>query len=117
MVSLLGEEGTDLSDFYLDPDGDEDEDGWTNGEEVDQGSDPFNAYDVPYIGGWKKDNGRDEVDPTGNVLVKRSKISGLVDQYGDRVYLHDFCNRVVLIVNFAGFTSRLQCECLRSGDT
>ena len=74
-----------------------------NGEEVDQGTDPFNAYDVPYIGGWKKDSCRDEVDPTGNGVGEVAEDFGLVDQYGDRVYLHDFCNRVVLI-EFAGFT-------------
>ena len=92
-----------LNDLYIDPDGDEDEDGWTNGEELEQGSDPFNAYDVPYIGGWKKDACRDDVEATGNGIGEVAEDFGLVDQFGDRVYLHDFCNRVVL-VEFAGFT-------------
>ena len=102
-VTLDNGEATDLDNLYIDPDGDEDEDGWTNGEELDQGTDPFNAYDVPYIGGWKKDSCRDEIDPTGNGIGDVAEDFGLVDQFGDRVSLHDFCNRVVLI-EFAGFT-------------
>ncbi|MGC6510213.1 MAG: hypothetical protein ACON4U_17470 [Myxococcota bacterium] len=102
-VKLDDGEATDLDNLYIDPDGDEDEDGWTNGEELDQGTDPFNAYDVPYIGGWKKDSCRDEIDPTGNGIGDVAEDFGLVDQFGDRVSLHDFCNRVVLI-EFAGFT-------------
>ena len=102
-VKLDDGEATNLDNLYIDPDGDEDEDGWTNGEELDQGTDPFNAYDVPYIGGWKKDSCRDEIDPTGNGIGDVAEDFGLVDQFGDRVSLHDFCNRVVLI-EFAGFT-------------
>ena len=102
-VKLDDGEAADLDNLYIDPDGDEDEDGWTNGEELDQGTDPFNAYDVPYIGGWKKDSCRDEIDPTGNGIGDVAEDFGLVDQFGDRVSLHDFCNRVVLI-EFAGFT-------------
>lgn len=87
----------------LDPAADEDGDGWTNGEEADGGSDPYDETDRPYIGGYGKDACRDDIQPTGNDIGDIAEGFALVDQYGDTVHLADFCNRVVLI-EFSGFT-------------
>jgi hypothetical protein len=87
----------------LDPTGDEDGDGFTNGDEEAEGSDPYDATDVPYQGGWGKDaDCRFDVEPTGNGEGQVAFDFALQDQYGDWVSLHDFCGRVVLI-EFAGF--------------
>lgn len=87
----------------LDPTGDDDGDGFTNSEESAAGSDPLDAADVPYTGGWRKGACRDEVSPTGNRPGEVAEDFALVDQFGDTVHLHDFCDRVVLI-EFSGFT-------------
>ena len=87
----------------LSPDGDEDGDGYNNGEEDAGGSDPFDATDVPYQGGWRKDiecNG--DIVAEGNNPGQVADNFAVKDQYGDTVNLYDFCNRVVLI-EFAGF--------------
>lgn len=96
-------DGDAQDDVLLVPNGDEDGDGYTNNEEMEQGSDPLNAYDIPYVGGWYKDACRNDVVSSGNELGEVAEDFALVDQFGDTVYLHDFCNRVVLL-EFAGFT-------------
>ena len=86
----------------LNPLGDEDDDGFTNGEEIDMGSDPFNASDVPYTGGWKKDaDCRFDIDPTGNDEGMVAEDLVVVDQFGEDLYMHDFCGRVLLIESTA----------------
>ncbi len=88
----------------LDPTGDEDGDGHNNGDEQAAGSDPFDAADVPYAGGWRKGiECNDDVEATGNEVGQVAFDFQLEDQYGDMVSLHDFCDRVVL-VEFAGFS-------------
>ena len=88
----------------LDPSGDEDGDGFTNGAEQDAGSDPLDAQDQPYAGGWRKDSEcNDTIEATGNGEGQVAFDFALEDQYGDTVSLHDFCGRVVLI-EFAGFS-------------
>lgn len=88
----------------LDPTADEDGDGFTNGDELALGSDPMDATDVPYAGGWKKDAAcRHDVVATGNDEGQIAEDFALVDQYGETFHLHDFCDRVVL-VEFSGFT-------------
>lgn len=101
-VQLEGDKTNDVA--LNDPLGDEDGDGFSNAEELDQGSDPYDELDVPYIGGWKKDaECRFEIDPVGNDVNQVADNFSLVDQFGDTVYLHDFCGRVVLL-EFSGFT-------------
>ena len=88
----------------LQPDADEDGDGYTNGEEDAGGTDPYDATDVPYQGGWRKDiECNDSVVAEGNDVGQVAENFEVKDQYGDTLNLYDFCNRVVLI-EFSGFT-------------
>ena len=84
--------------------GDEDGDGFTNAEEEAGGSDPNDPNDVPYAGGWQKDlECADSIVSTGNELGQVAEDFTLLDQFGEELSLHDFCNHVVLI-EFSGFT-------------
>lgn len=88
----------------LDPTADQDGDGFTNGQEEDLGSDPRNADDTPYAGGWAMDAGcRGAVSATGNGEGEVAENFALQDQYGESFQLHDFCDHV-LLVEFSGFT-------------
>jgi len=88
----------------LDPTADEDGDGFINGDELALGSDPMDADDVPYAGGWAMDaHCRGQVDSTGNDAGQIAEDFALVDQYGETFHLHDFCDHV-LLVEFSGFT-------------
>ncbi len=87
----------------LDPAGDEDGDGYTNAEEAEANSDPFDATDRPYFGGWRKGDCRHDIVPTGDDVGQVAHDFALTDQYGDTVRLHDFCDRVVML-EFSGFT-------------
>ena len=79
------------------PDSDNDDDGYTYAEEMEYGSDPQDADDVPYSGGWVKGDCRYDIQPTGNSVGDVAENLGLTDQFGDVVYLHDFCDRVVVL--------------------
>ena len=81
---------------------DSDEDGWNDGDEAAQHTDPLDDTDQPYQGGWQIDACRSEVEPTGNAVGEIANDFALLDQFGDTVHLHDFCNRVVWMV-FAAF--------------
>jgi hypothetical protein len=95
---------TGPGDDRLDPAGDEDGDGFTNADEEAGGSDPFDAQDVPYTGGWRKGiECNDGIEPTGNEVGQVAFDFQLQDQHGELLSLHDFCDRVVLI-EFAGFS-------------
>jgi hypothetical protein len=99
-----GMDGADgVADPGLEPDGDEDGDGFTNAEEADGGSDPYDADDVPYAGGWRKGDCRDDIVPTGDAVGEVAADFALLDQYGEAVHLHDFCDRTVML-EFSGFT-------------
>ncbi len=92
------------SDQGLVPSADEDGDGFTNAQEDAGGSDPYDAQDVPYAGGWRKSiECNDSVEATGNDVGDVAFDFTLEDQHGELVSLHDFCGRVVLI-EFAGFS-------------
>jgi hypothetical protein len=56
----------------------------------------------PYTGGWTVGACADSIRATGNRVGQVSQDFALLDQYGDTVYLHDFCDRVVWLV-FAAF--------------
>ncbi len=115
-----GEDGNTDNDGGADPDGDglsndeEDElgtdgdevdsdgDGWSDGEEVADNSDPLDEGDKPYQGGWSKGDCRDDIQATGYDEGDISRDFVLPDQFGDNVSLHDFCDRSVLVI-FSAF--------------
>lgn len=85
------------------PDADTDGDGFTDGEEAEQGTDPNDAADVPYAGGWPKGACRDEIEGTGRSQGDTLEDFVLTDQYGEEVSAHDFCDRVLFVVAAAGW--------------
>lgn len=103
VVACGGNSGDEDDDDTLSRSGDEDGDGYSNGEEMDLGSDPEDASDIPYAGGWDKGLCRDNVRPTGNDVGQIAEDFTLVDQFGQDWHLHDFCHEVVL-VEFSGFS-------------
>jgi peroxiredoxin len=82
-------------------DADTDNDGYDDGAEVFNNTDPLNAYDHPYQGGWAIDSCRDSVDGIGNRPGEVATDFSLEDQFGDTVRLHDFCGKTVLIASAA----------------
>ena len=81
---------------------DSDGDGFDDGVEADWYTDPGDPQDHPYEGGWPIDSCRNELTPTGMAVGDTINDVKLVDQYGEEVRLHDFCDHVVLIEH-AGF--------------
>lgn len=90
------------SELGTDPDNpDSDNDGYTDGEELDLGTDPTDGTDRPYLGGWPRDACADSISPTGNQVGEVTDNFELLDQYGDKIELHHFCDHVVLMVSSA----------------
>lgn len=81
---------------------DSDGDGFVDGDEASQHTDPVDADDHPYEGGWKIDACRNDVESTGTGEGDVSNNFELMDQFGEMVKFHDFCNQVVYVV-FAAF--------------
>ena len=82
-----------------DPDDDDsDGDGWSDGDEVDQNTDPLDSGSKPYLGGWDIDGCADDVSATGSKAGDVPDDFAMEDQYGDTVSLYDFCNRVVVLI-------------------
>ena len=82
---------------------DSDGDGWEDGVESNYYTDPTNPNDHPYIGGWPIDACRNDLQPTGMAVGDVINDVTLLDQYGDEIRLHDFCDHTVLIEH-AGFS-------------
>lgn len=80
---------------------DTDLDGWDDGDEVDGHTDPNSATDHPYTGGWAMGACRDDLVASGNGVGQVTADFALLDQHGDTVRLHDFCDREVLLVGAA----------------
>jgi thiol-disulfide isomerase/thioredoxin len=84
---------------------DSDGDNHLDGAEYFGGTDPLNGDDYPYHGGWAIDGDcRDQI--TGGGGWEAGAVAGqfkLLDQHGDRVRLHDFCGKVVLLKRSAGW--------------
>ena len=104
----LDSDGDGLSDaeeedLGTDPDNpDTDGDGYDDGEEVDANTDPNNAGDHPYQGGWPIGDCRHSITPTGNNRPGDiAQQFALLDQYGDTVRLHDFCDKEVVLIGAA----------------
>ena len=107
VVPVTDTDGDGLADFIeaafgTDPnDPDTDADGWGDLEEINSNTDPTDADDHPYIGGYEIDSCRHDINGTGNNVGDIAKGFMLMDQHGDMVRLHDFCNHVVLLVSEA----------------
>ena len=80
---------------------DTDGDGYDDGEEVAGNTDPLSALDHPYAGGWPIGACRHDIVSTGNEVGDIVEDFELLDQYGETVRLHDFCDRQVLLVSAA----------------
>ncbi len=81
-----------------DPDvADTDGDDYDDGAEVDGNTDPLDADDYPYAGGWDIGACRDDLVSTGNAVGDIVEDFELLDQNGETVRLHDFCDRAILI--------------------
>jgi hypothetical protein len=102
-VGCAGSDKDDDDDDDLSPSGDEDGDGYTNGDEEAAGSDPLDAEDIPYEGGWVKSRCPDDLVPTGDEPGQIAADFVLQDQYGQDWSLHDFCGETVML-EFSGFT-------------
>jgi hypothetical protein len=85
---------------YLDTDSDGDS--WSDRDENDSYTDPQDASDHPYTGGWPIDACRNSIVPTGMEPGDIMDDVRLTDQNGEVVRLHDFCDHFVLIEH-AGF--------------
>lgn len=81
---------------------DSDDDGFNDGDEAAENTNPMDAEDHPYLGGWKIGACRDDIEPTGQAEGEVAGDFELMDQFDEKVSLHDFCDRVVLMV-FAAF--------------
>jgi len=95
----------------LDPSvADSDGDGWDDGVEVDSFTDGTDASDHPYTGGWEIGSCRNDLEGTGDTVGTTAYQFELMDQFGDTVRLHDFCNRTVLLVSSATWCGPCQAE-------
>jgi hypothetical protein len=82
---------------------DTDGDGWDDGVEESYYTDPADRNDHPYTGGWPIDSCRNDLQPTGMAEGDVINDVALLDQYGEEIRLHDFCDHTVLIEH-AGFS-------------
>ena len=78
---------------------DTDGDGVTDGKEVNGNTDPLDAADKPYTGGWKIGACRDRVIASGEGIGDVAEDFTLTDRYGDPIRLHSFCDRVIVLVS------------------
>ncbi len=81
---------------------DSDGDGFLDGEEANVAANPMDAADHPFQAGWQMDACRNDVGGEGWGVGDVSNDFGLMDQFGENVRLHDFCNQAVYLV-FAAF--------------
>ena len=76
---------------------DSDEDGHSDGTEVDAGFDPLSEESHPYMGGYLTRPCDSEPEPTGYAVGQISPDFSLVDQYGEDVTLSDFCGNTIIL--------------------
>ncbi len=91
---------TEVNETGTDPTvADTDGDGYDDGKEWDGNTDPLDDIDHPYAGGWPIDACRAEVVPNGgddegNVV----ETFVAMDQFGENVRFHDFCDHVIVLL-------------------
>ena len=81
---------------------DSDGDGFLDGAEADVSANPIDPADHPFEAGWQMDACRNDLTPEGWSVGDVSNDFGLLDQFGETVRLHDFCDQAVFLV-FAAF--------------
>jgi len=114
-----GDSGSDTASSQVDTDGDglmddqeeslgtdpgvadTDGDGESDGDEVDGNTNPLDENDHAYEGGWSIAACRDAVVSTGNGVGETAEDFSLLDQFGDQVRLHSFCESAVWLVGAA----------------
>ncbi len=79
---------------------DTDGDDWDDGDEVGSFTDPLDATDHPYTGGWPIGACRDSIEGTGWGVGFTVNNFELEDQYTDLVKLHDFCQQAILLTAY-----------------
>ena len=92
----------DEAELGTDPNkADTDGDGFSDSEEVAGNTSPLDDADHPHAGGWPIAACRDSVQATGNEAGKVAYDFALMDQFGEDVRLHSFCDKVVLLAGAA----------------
>lgn len=81
---------------------DTDGDGTGDGDEIDGNTDPLDADDKPYQGGYPKDACRGSIEGTGYAAGEVVADLAAMSQFGETIHLQDFCDHVVWVV-FAAF--------------
>jgi len=81
---------------------DSDGDGYLDGAEAAAYANPADAADHPLEGGWAMGACRNDLEGEGNAVGQIAQNFGLMDQFGETVHLHDFCDKIVF-VTFAAF--------------
>jgi hypothetical protein len=82
---------------------DSDDDGFDDGVEFDANTNPADAADKPYQAGWPINSCRNDLTASGTEPGDVIENYAMVDQFGETVRVHDFCNQVVMLVG-AGTT-------------
>ena len=89
---------------------DSDGDGFDDGDEVSQYTDPGNPGDAPYTGGYRIDSCRNDIEGTGYTAGDVVKNFELSDQFEETVRSRDFCDQVILLDFSAGWCGACQSE-------
>ena len=98
---VLTADDCDDDDALLLGDDDCDGDGFSNEDELAQGTDPNDASDRPYLGGWPLDPCADTIQESGYDEGEVAPDFSRKDQFGDDVRLYDFCDHIVLMISVA----------------
>jgi hypothetical protein len=97
---LLGGKEEELGTDPNNPDSDGD--GVDDGRELAEHTDPLDAAEYPYQGGWEIGSCSKNVQAEGWAEGDISNDFGMMDQFGQTVHLHSFCQDVIYMV-FAAF--------------